>query len=127
MHRSPLHGSPLEGDDFVVHEWRDDGTTSAERPVAPLHIHHEDDEAWIVLEGSLGFRVGAEQVIAAAGDAVLAPAGVPHSYWNAGGGDARYLIVMTPRIAGLLSALHEPGALDDPSGLYRWYASELLE
>jgi mannose-6-phosphate isomerase-like protein (cupin superfamily) len=42
----------------VLVEWE----ASAERigplaPVAPLHVHHEDDEAWYVLEGALGFRL----------------------------------------------------------------------
>jgi mannose-6-phosphate isomerase-like protein (cupin superfamily) len=46
-------GSP-EGS-FVVQEWRDEGETRRESPVAPLHVHHEEDEAWYVLEGRLGF------------------------------------------------------------------------
>ncbi len=36
-------------------EWTDQGT----RPglaIAGLHVHYSDDEAWIALEGRLGFR-----------------------------------------------------------------------
>jgi mannose-6-phosphate isomerase-like protein (cupin superfamily) len=53
-------GSPnvtLICDSFVVIEWTDPGTAPG-RPVAGLHVHREDDEAWYVLEGQLGFRLG---------------------------------------------------------------------
>ena len=33
--------------------------------IAPLHVHHSDDEAWYVLDGELGFRIGEDEVIAA--------------------------------------------------------------
>jgi mannose-6-phosphate isomerase-like protein (cupin superfamily) len=102
----PLHGGRLEGEDFVVVEWRAAPDTSAERPIAGLHVHHEDDEAWYVLEGTLGFRVGAAVVTAPAGSAVLVPKGTPHSYWNAGTAEARYVLVMSPRTAALVEALH---------------------
>ena len=48
---------------FVLVEWSDPGgLTSRERPIAGLHVHHSDDEAWYVLEGTLGFRVGDDEV-----------------------------------------------------------------
>ncbi len=127
MDAPPLAGSELIADDFVVAEWRDGGgETSAERPIAPLHIHHEDDEAWYVLEGRLGFVRGEEQLEADAGAAVLVPRGTPHAYWNANDGPTRYVIVMTPRIAALVAAVHRPGALDRIHALFREHRSELL-
>ena len=126
MDAPPLAGAALAATDFVLAEWRDDGETSAERPIAPLHVHYEDDEAWYVLEGTLGFVCGEERVEAAAGAAVLVPRGTPHSYWNAGSRPARYVIVMTPRLAALVDAVHRPGALDRAHELFREYASELL-
>ena len=36
------------------------GESSADRPIAPLHRHLADDEAWYVLEGTLGFIRGEE-------------------------------------------------------------------
>jgi quercetin dioxygenase-like cupin family protein len=47
-----------------------------------LHVHRSDDEAWIVLEGQLGSRVCEEEHVVAAGESLLAPKGMPHSYWN---------------------------------------------
>jgi mannose-6-phosphate isomerase-like protein (cupin superfamily) len=71
-------GSPE--DDFVVVEWTAEVGTHW---IAPLHIHHADDEAWYVLEGTLGFRLGEEEIEAPAGSAVLARRETPHTYWNA--------------------------------------------
>jgi mannose-6-phosphate isomerase-like protein (cupin superfamily) len=122
-----LLGSELRGDDFVLVEWSDNGeTSSAERPIAPLHVHDRDDEAWYVLEGTLGFRVGDEIVEAPSGAAVLVPAGMPHSFWNARSAPARYVLVMTPRIAALVAAIHDPGARDDLDALFHRFDSRLV-
>ncbi|HEX4678164.1 MAG TPA: cupin domain-containing protein [Gaiellaceae bacterium] len=121
----PLQGSSIAGTDFTIAEWVDDGESSADRPIAPAHVHFEDDEAWYVLEGALGFRRGGEHLEAPAGAAVLVPRGVVHTFWNAGGGRCRYLIVLTPRLAALLAGLHEPG-VDIPK-LFARYASALAE
>jgi len=121
----PLRGGKLEGEDFVVVEWRAAPDTSAERPIAGLHVHHEDDEAWYVLEGTLGFRVGDEVVEATAGTAVLVPKGTAHSYWNAGDVEARYVLVMSPRTAALVAALHA-GTGESYAEIFRRHASELL-
>ena len=92
--------------DFAIVEWT---AEVGAHWIAPLHVHHEDDEAWYVLEGVLGFRLVDEEVIAEAGSAVLASRGTPHTYWNAGTQEARYLLVMTPKIARLIEAIHKPG------------------
>jgi mannose-6-phosphate isomerase-like protein (cupin superfamily) len=124
---SPLRGSRAGSADssFVVVEWADEGETSRERPIAPLHVHHADDECWYVLEGALGFRLGDEEVEAEAGDAVFAPRGTPHAYWNAYTGRTRYLLVMPRRLADLVDALHAGPPLDYVE-IFRRYESELL-
>ena len=76
------------------------------RYIAPLHVHHDDDEAWYVLDGSLRVRVGESDVDVPAGGALLVPRGTPHTYWNPRAEPARYLIVMAPRIERLIEALH---------------------
>ncbi len=88
-------------------------------------MHHEDDEAWYVLEGALGFRVGEEVVRAPAGAAVLVPKGTPHSFWCEGDEEARYLIVMSPRTAALVRELHA-GTGESYDAIFRRHASELL-
>jgi mannose-6-phosphate isomerase-like protein (cupin superfamily) len=124
---SSLRGHELggTGNDFVVAEWSDTGESEWEW-IAPMHIHHSDDEAWYVLEGALRFRMGEEVFEAPPGAAVLAPKGTPHAYGNARRGQlVRYLLVMTPRIHALVEALHAPGA-GDYAAIFRAHDSELL-
>jgi mannose-6-phosphate isomerase-like protein (cupin superfamily) len=117
-----LGGSTAE---FVVVEWRDSGESGYEW-IAPLHVHHSDDEAWYVLEGTMRFRLGDDVFEAGPGGAALAPKGTPHTYGNAATGTpARYLLVMTPRLRSLVRALHEPGATDY-AAIFRAHDSELL-
>jgi mannose-6-phosphate isomerase-like protein (cupin superfamily) len=124
---SPLAGRSAGSPDsaFVVAEWTDEGETSRERTIAPLHVHHADDECWYLLEGKLGFRLGDEEIEAGPGAAVFVPAGTPHSYWNAHAGRTRYLIVMPRRLADLIEAVHAEGAIDY-AAIFRRYESELL-
>jgi len=109
MHVEQLAGNAIgsAGDNFVMVEWT---AEVGDHWIAPLHVHHEDDEAWYVLSGTLGFRLGDEDVEARAGSGVLARRGTPHTYRNAGPTEARYLLVMTPRVAQLIEEIHRPGA-----------------
>lgn len=60
----------------------------------PLHVHTTEDEAFHVLEGELRLRVGEDDVRLRAGEAALAPRGVPHTY-RVESGHARWLAVTT--------------------------------
>ena len=46
----------------------------------PLHLHHTEDELFHILGGELRFRVADEELRAVAGETLLAPKGVPHTY-----------------------------------------------
>jgi mannose-6-phosphate isomerase-like protein (cupin superfamily) len=46
----------------------------------PLHIHHNEDEAWFVLDGRMTFYVDGTGYEAGAGSFVLAPQGLPHTF-----------------------------------------------
>jgi mannose-6-phosphate isomerase-like protein (cupin superfamily) len=101
----PLAGNVLgsANDAFVVAEWRDaGGPAGPPRLIAPLHLHHRDDEAWYVLEGTLCVLVGKDQVEASAGSAVFVPRRTAHTYWNPGPGSVRYLLIMTSNIYRLI-------------------------
>lgn len=111
-------------DSFVVADWTDPGTHPG-RPIAGLHVHRSDDEAWFVLSGRLGFQVGDEQVEVATGGSILVVRGTPHSYWNAVAEPSRYLLVMTPRIHHLIETLHS-GERDDWAAIFEEHDSELL-
>jgi mannose-6-phosphate isomerase-like protein (cupin superfamily) len=125
----PLVGREVGGPEgnFVIAEWEDDGRRWGRlEEIAPLHIHHSDDEAWYVLEGTLGFVIGDREVEAPAGSAVLVPRGTPHSWWNARPERARYLLVMTPRVRRLVEELHDPANREIMAEVFRRYGSELL-
>ena len=46
----------------------------------PLHLHRTEDEVFHVLEGEFRVRVQDQEHRLGAGDALLAPKGVPHTY-----------------------------------------------
>ena len=115
------------GAELVLAEWRDPGgETDPPRYIAPLHSHSADDEGWYVLEGALRFRIDGEELEAPAGGAVIAPRGSVHTYWNPRPDPARYLLVMTARIAALIDALHAPGDERSMAEIFDAYESTLI-
>lgn len=46
----------------------------------PLHVHHDADEAWFVLDGLLTFRVQDDEYAAENGAFVWAPRGLAHTF-----------------------------------------------
>jgi quercetin dioxygenase-like cupin family protein len=61
----------------------------------PKHVHAEHDEIWYVLQGRFRFALGDREFIACAGDLVVGPRGVPHSFC-AETADARVLDIHLP-------------------------------
>ncbi|CAN5539693.1 hypothetical protein BH11ARM1_BH11ARM1_18480 [soil metagenome] len=97
---------------FSIAEWIDPPCPAeGPMPVAPLHLHRECDEAWIVLEGRLIVQVGDEEVECLPGACVGVPRGTPHTYWNPDPVPAKYLLVMMEKTRRLIEALHQPGDL----------------
>jgi mannose-6-phosphate isomerase-like protein (cupin superfamily) len=107
-----------KGSTFDIAEWSGSGPDY-------LHVHYSDDEAWHVLEGTLSFRFLDREVEAPAGSTVFVPAGVAHAYYEAHG-PTRYLIIMTPNLRALISALHEAPRDQHPT-IMRQFESEILE
>lgn len=62
---------------------------------APLHVHHNEDEAFWVLNGEVTFEVGGATIHARTGDFVFGPRGVPHRY-TVGDSGSRMLFILTP-------------------------------
>lgn len=101
--------------------------------MTPLHVHDED-ETYRVLEGSIVIHAGDENVFLEAGEAFVAPAGVPHTH-RADSGIARY--VTTTRVRSVhryedfLRAVALPGdgapGTDAPAedeAVAAWFARE---
>lgn len=62
---------------------------------APLHVHHNEDEAFWVLEGHLIFEVGGETIKASPGSFLFGPRDIPHRY-TVDSGPARLLFILSP-------------------------------
>lgn len=110
----------------------------------PLHVHHREDEAFWVLEGSLTFEVGGKTIQAGPGTFLFGPKDVPHRY-RVDKGPARLLFILSPSgFEDFIRATSEPAqalalppmAEDGPpdpaemeqlATLAREYGCELLE
>lgn len=130
-------GSPLKagklgpaGSKIVLAEWEAEAVPPGQPPQyqAPLHVHHDDDEAWYVLDGLLRVRIGDDEHDVPAGAAVIGPSGLPHTFWNPGPVPARYLIVMSAQTSAMLDTLHGGGKLSpaEMREVFARYGCELL-
>jgi quercetin dioxygenase-like cupin family protein len=74
----------------------------------PLHVHHNEDEWFYVIEGELTFWVGGEVITAPAGSFVYGPRGIPHTF-TVSSAEARFLLVTEPAgLENFIRALSEP-------------------
>jgi quercetin dioxygenase-like cupin family protein len=62
---------------------------------APLHVHHREDEGFLVLEGRVTLYVGDDVVQAGPGDFGWGPRDIPHRY-VVGAEGCRMLFLCTP-------------------------------
>jgi quercetin dioxygenase-like cupin family protein len=69
--------------------------TEPPNAVAPLHVHHHDDETFWILEGGVRIEAAGTVVDARPGDVVFGPRGVPHHY-TVGDAGCRMLFILTP-------------------------------
>ena len=64
---------------------------------APAHISATEDKLFIVLEGTLKYLIGDKTEVVEPGARVQVPKGMVHGFTNVGSGDARHILVSTPR------------------------------
>ena len=63
------------------------------------HSHTREDEFSLVLEGTVGIRVGDRESSAGPGSYLIKPRHTPHAMWNPGSSPARVVEILSP--AGL--------------------------
>lgn len=91
------------GDDMLVTE-----QTAPRGAGSPLHVHHNEDEFFYVLEGELTVWVDGKTHVVPAGGFVLGPRDTPHTF-TVNSDQARFLLVTQPgAFAGFVRALAEP-------------------
>ena len=65
----------------------------------PLHIHHDEDEYFYVLEGEATFTIGEKTILAKPGTFLFAPRDIAHMYKIEGSKPAKIIMMLVP--AGL--------------------------
>jgi len=79
----------------------------------PLHVHHEEDEVFHVLDGEVTFFLPGTEMPLAAGDTFRAPQGIPHTY-RVESSSARWLVFCSPaRFDGFVRAVSEPAPAEE--------------
>ena len=71
------------------------------------HVHDEEDDAFLILDGELTFVLGDREVLAPAGTFVLVPPGVDHTFRNDTSQPVRIANIHAP--AGFDLRLRDPG------------------
>lgn len=62
----------------------------------PRHIHHREDEAFVILTGSCEFWLAGETLRKGAGETVFIPRGTEHTFRASAEGPSRHLVILTP-------------------------------
>lgn len=73
----------------------------------PPHIHHAEDETFVLLDGAIEFHVGDVVHTAGPGSVVFVPRGTSHHFSNVGDGLAKMLFMYSP--AGMEAMFAEIG------------------
>jgi quercetin dioxygenase-like cupin family protein len=85
----------------------------------PPHVHEREDELFYILEGEMDFFCGGRAMPARAGDSVLLPRGIAHTF-RVRSEYARGLVYISPGgLEGYFQALSEPAEyVDMPASMW---------
>jgi quercetin dioxygenase-like cupin family protein len=72
--------------------------------MTPPHVHHREEETFLITRGQLTFQIGEDEIEAGPGDLVVGPRDIPHRF-TAGPDGATVLFLLTP--AGLEGLVRE--------------------
>jgi quercetin dioxygenase-like cupin family protein len=107
-----IHASGVDGVSVIESRAREGDSP-------PLHVHHTEDEIFHVLEGELRVRLGDSELVVAAGETVIGPRGVAHTY-RVESSEAHWLVITTKghfeRMVRSMSRPAERPELPEPSG-----------
>jgi quercetin dioxygenase-like cupin family protein len=96
-----VYENPVTGERAVVRVGSEEsggGLAVADLYVAPggavagEHAHPGIEEAFTVVEGSVGFRLDGREDVAGPGQRLIVPPGMAHYWWNAGEAEARVVV-----------------------------------
>jgi mannose-6-phosphate isomerase-like protein (cupin superfamily) len=79
----------------------------------PLHVHEREDEIFHILEGRVRFKVGDQEIVASAGESLVAPKRTPHSFRVESAAGARFLVMSVgPDFEALVRGYSRPAQAD---------------
>jgi quercetin dioxygenase-like cupin family protein len=82
--------------------------------MTPPHVHHREEETFLVTKGHVTFQIGEQTIKAEPGDLVVGPRDVPHRF-KAGADGATVLLLLTPAgLEGLVREQSVPAARREP-------------
>ena len=73
--------------------------TDSESPAGsgpPRHVHHAEDETFVILTGACDVWMNGETIRAEAGQSVFIPRGTEHTFRVTDDGPSRHLVILTP-------------------------------
>ena len=76
----------------------------------PYHLHHEEDEAFWVLEGEFTFICDGKKTVLGPGGYIFLPRGIPHGIRCTGSAPAAFLVLAMPGtgFVGMMTEMAEP-------------------
>ena len=84
-----------------------------EGDMPPLHVHHEEDEVFHILDGEVTMFLPGTEVSLATGETFRAPHGVPHTY-RVESPSARWLVFCAPaRFDAFVRAVSDPAPAEE--------------
>jgi quercetin dioxygenase-like cupin family protein len=66
--------------------------------VAAAHVHPSQSERFAVAAGTLGLKVGRQEIKLGPGESATVEAGTPHRFWNAGEDQVRFVCEVRPAL-----------------------------
>ena len=81
---------------------------------SPYHVHHNEDEAFYVLDGEIRFFSEGNSWVLGKGGFAFLPRGIPHGFRTEGDAPSRSLILATP--AGFEEFVAELSSVEPPTG-----------
>ena len=94
----------------------------------PLHMHPHQEEYFYVISGEMRFAVADQRVVLKAGDSVLGPRGIPHTFAAVEGKPSHMLISFTPagKMEEFLRATAVPNPPKQDAAFWRTFDIELI-
>ena len=93
-----------------------------------LHLHLHQDEWFYVMEGEVAFQVGEQRLQLHAGESVLGPRRVPHTFSSVGGMPCRVLIAFCPvgKMEQYFRDIQDPKVQPSDAAVMRRYDMERI-